>query len=1074
MLLLKEVKTVVFLKVYICSTFLLFFFSTINAQSPFITVWQTDMPGISEDNQILIPGTGSGYTIEWEEENNPSNSGALTGENAAVVSFPHPGVYRVSIAGDFTRIQMNAGNDSDKLLVVEQWGDIEWENMSGAFSTCVNLEIDASDTPNLSKVKDMGHMFAFCTNFNSPIGHWDLSNVENLEGMFISASSFDQPIGTWDVSNVSSMRSLFHRAESFNQDISMWDVSNVRDMTSLFQSATSFNQPLNNWNVSNVEVMIEMFHGAQSFNQPLDKWDVSSVLFMGNMLSFARSFDQSIGNWNLNSLISLSNALSLSGLSCSTYDTTLMGWYSNPNTPNNINLGASGLQYRESLAVRDSLIHAKGWEITGDEFAPCDCALFFGPEIGLDGPEFLCDGDSTLLFSVFNSEEYRWFRDGELLAEETDPELWVTEAGEYTLQYLDEYTCESGLSQALVVGTGGANHPPVMTNSGEQKINSLVGNCEGYAYFEAEIQSCGPRSEIEKRSEWKIDLFKTGRYEVFSSEVADGDNLIIDLPLPLGQHRVHWLLVNEYGEESQHEVLLRLVDRYPPEPICYHGLSTSLASGGEVQLSAWMFDAGSRDDCTEQSNLSLSFSSDPAHGSAKWTCDDLNGEPEAFVPVELWVTNEYGNQNYCTTYLLLKDSRESCATAGSITPSVSGQVSNAKGMAVEDVTMELSGNSGMPLLQRSTNQLGTYDFGTVEGDYTSLSAKKEGEIHSGLSTLDVLLIQKHILGVQPLESPYDLIAADVNRDGGIDVLDVQEIRRVLLGNATGFSQSKNWIFLPDHTFERSGEVPDYSELLTIDPASTEQGKYYWTAVKTGDVNHSHKFNGVENRSVEEVIEMVVKEVNAGERTTIELAFLLEEEIDLEGVQLSFQFDQAYLGFRGFESGEMILKEGNFGFGELSEGKLSMSWSAPSGIKIESGSPLFVLKFHPIKEDRNWSSLQIDRSGLKPEVYTAGYKQPLRPELKIPGKPELSNLITHVYPNPFSTSLSVEIELEQPSEVQLRVVAMSGAVLWTQNKWLEPGSHQVKIDGSRIPSSGMYLFSLSTGENKYYRRVMFVE
>ena len=67
-----------------------------------------------------------------------------------------------------------------------------------------------------------------------------------------SRSQFNQPIGNWDVSNVTDMSSMFTLNEIFNQDISKWDVGNVKDMSWMFYFNSAFNQDLSGWNVSNV------------------------------------------------------------------------------------------------------------------------------------------------------------------------------------------------------------------------------------------------------------------------------------------------------------------------------------------------------------------------------------------------------------------------------------------------------------------------------------------------------------------------------------------------------------------------------------------------------------------------------------------------------------------------------------------------------------------------------------------------------------------------------------------------------------------------------------------------------
>ncbi|RUA31268.1 MAG: hypothetical protein DSY77_13210, partial [Bacteroidetes bacterium] len=271
--------------------------------APFITVWQTDNPGTSEDNQITIPGTGTDYLIEWEEVGNEAaNNGGETGSDSHTITFPSAGTYRVKISGDFTRIEFTNQRDKEKILDIEQWGDIAWSSFYMAFYGCSNLTQTATDIPNLSNVTNMGFMFYSASIFNGDIGSWDVSNVTNLRNMFSNATSFNHNIGNWDVSNVMDMSSMFAGADNFNQDLSNWNVSNVANLNYMFSNATSFNQDIGNWFVSNVNSMTRMFYRAFAFNQDLSNWDVSNVTNMSEMFANATAFNQDIGSWDVSNV----------------------------------------------------------------------------------------------------------------------------------------------------------------------------------------------------------------------------------------------------------------------------------------------------------------------------------------------------------------------------------------------------------------------------------------------------------------------------------------------------------------------------------------------------------------------------------------------------------------------------------------------------------------------------------------------------------------------------------------------------------------------------------------------------
>ena len=182
--------------------------------APFITIWDTENPGDTADDQIKIPGTGTNYQVIWEEVGNTSNTDTLTATDAATVNFPNPGVYRVKISGDFTQIEFagDTGGDRDKIVEVTQWGGIQWATMGQAFTGTSNLDISAQDTPDLSGVGDMNLMFddaSSLTASSSNIGQWDVSDVTNMNRMFQNAESFNQDIGSWDISRVTSMGFMF-------------------------------------------------------------------------------------------------------------------------------------------------------------------------------------------------------------------------------------------------------------------------------------------------------------------------------------------------------------------------------------------------------------------------------------------------------------------------------------------------------------------------------------------------------------------------------------------------------------------------------------------------------------------------------------------------------------------------------------------------------------------------------------------------------------------------------------------------------------------------------------------------
>ena len=284
------------------------------APRPFITTWKTDRdspdplpPSASDDYTIKITtdnSTHSGtynYTVEWGDGETTTETGDATHTYAEI------GTYTVSINGDFPQIysDTNFFSDKEKLLTIEQWGDIEWLSMYRSFAGCINLVVNATDAPLLYKATDMSYMFASSKKFNSDINHWDVSSITNMDSTFSEAELFNQDLDNWDVSNVTNMDWTFAGdgvSSAFNGNISNWDVSSVITMDTMFYGATAFNQDISAWDVSSVTNMRVMFYEASVFTQDLSAWDVSAVEDMAWMFGLitlnTEHYDALLNSWS--------------------------------------------------------------------------------------------------------------------------------------------------------------------------------------------------------------------------------------------------------------------------------------------------------------------------------------------------------------------------------------------------------------------------------------------------------------------------------------------------------------------------------------------------------------------------------------------------------------------------------------------------------------------------------------------------------------------------------------------------------------------------------------------------------
>ncbi|TXB63433.1 BspA family leucine-rich repeat surface protein, partial [Vicingus serpentipes] len=240
----------------------------------FVTTWKTDNPGTSNSTSITIPTTGTGYLydVDWNNDGTFDEFG-ITG--SVTHDFGVAGIYTIRIQGSFPRIYFNNAGDRQKILSVDQWGTIAWDDFNSAFKGCSNLVVNAIDNPDLSNVTTLERAFQ-TTNVNGGFENWNTSSIINMQQMFTSSPNFNCDISSWDVSNIKNFGSMFQNTP-FNQDIGVWNTSSAENMVLMFNNSP-FNQDISGWDVSSVKWMSHMFNSNYVFNQDLSSWVTSSLV----------------------------------------------------------------------------------------------------------------------------------------------------------------------------------------------------------------------------------------------------------------------------------------------------------------------------------------------------------------------------------------------------------------------------------------------------------------------------------------------------------------------------------------------------------------------------------------------------------------------------------------------------------------------------------------------------------------------------------------------------------------------------------------------------------------------------
>ena len=223
-----------------------------------------------------------------------------------------------------------------------------------------------------------------------------------------------------------------------------------------------------------------------------------------------------------------------------------------------------------------------------------------------------------------------------------------------------------------------------------------------------------------------------------------------------------------------------------PTPYCLSGLAIALDDNGEAAIWGNDFDLGSFDNCTPQSDLDIRLYHDlvsdrpinlqevlELEQGVTFNCNHIGTQ---FVSV--YVIDQTGNWDFCTTTVIIQNNQDVCGVEGQVEEQVESQVAGfifkQDGTAVEQTEIYVEGTGNVPS-PYMTSTSGTYDFRLDMGGSYVIRPVKDINPLNGVSTLDLVLMSKHILAIDEFDTPYQYIAADGNKSNSITALSLIHI-----------------------------------------------------------------------------------------------------------------------------------------------------------------------------------------------------------------------------------------------------------------------------------------------------------
>ena len=555
---------------------------------------------------------------------------------------------------------------------------------------------------------------------------------------------------------------------------------------------------------------------------------------------------------------------------------------------------------------------------------------------------------------------------------------------------------------------------------------------------------------------------------------ADGSFTVTVKNLPEGKHDLIVLIRDGCGNLSKAtRIPFEVRDRKAPAPICIKGLSLSLMSdqqgGGTMAVWATDFVASPIYDCNGQGETN-------AQGLKKVTKYSINRKGTAVnvantglvltcadkgkaIEVEIHAWDEAGNHDFCLTFVEVQDNNKVCP-GGIVEPiTISGYVATSKNAMMKGVPVQLSGDV---VKMNTSGSDGTYNFlGLSKGKNYTLTPDMNKDFGNGISTMDLLVLQKHLINAEPITNPYLLIAADVDNSGHVSVGDQIRLRKFILNMIPDFGGTKSWCFV-DQAYRFPDPLNPWKEAFpqTIAmPNLDHDVKANFVGIKVGDLNQSATVNAFqvpELRSGENLmLEMKNLDLEAG--NTYELPVHVADLSKISGYQFALDLDIKALEFVGILDG--VAKLGNFGiFAE--RGILTTSWIDEGRSK---NGALFTLVVKAKTDVQLSKALQINPQVMNAEAYnreneviglalsfgdnTSGINQ------------DRGLVLEQNQPNPFRAEAQIGFWLPQTGEATLNIYDVTGRVVKSFRQSFDRGYNQLLVKHTDLPADGVYYYTL---------------
>ncbi len=593
--------------------------------------------------------------------------------------------------------------------------------------------------------------------------------------------------------------------------------------------------------------------------------------------------------------------------------------------------------------------------------------------------------------------------------------------------------------------------------------------CQGADVVEASASDlCGGDMISSDLLRWSITVLNGD--EVIATKSSTGATATMMTPVgsPGDTYQIRWVVSDGCGNESARITDVIYGDEQAPTPFCVTGLTTSI-SGSNRSVVVWAneFEFGSFDNCTATEDLIYSIvrigEEVTRPGEAGFgdqsnitlSCEDSSN----FNEFDVWIFDESGNGETCQVTITVTGDcdQESGDDLGEDIGSsvfVTGSVNTMDNQAFPEVLMTIESNNQSEFpLQELTDDNGEYVFNNLLIDESyKISAERPDTYINGVSTLDLIIIQQHILGQQSLDSPYSIIASDANNDQNLTAADIVELRRLVLGVSDVLEDIDTWIFIDatDVFFDPSNPWP-FTQDITLRNLNSNVLNGDFIGVKIGDVNMSAEVPGLQSSETRNanIVEFTAdsETVSKGELVTINMSSAVN---DLRGLQFTLEHDG--LTLQNTSVNGIELDDTQIG---VFDSQTTLSWINTD----REANTAISMTFLATKDVVIANTAFISSSITKAEAYIS--EELTISDISLTFNDKITDQFTlyQNVPNPFSEETLIHFSTTMSGLANIYIMNVNGQKVYDAQMQVDAGNHQIEINRDVLQSEGVYYYQV---------------